>query len=255
MNDTPERRNFSQAAAALGRDERTIRRWVEDFGIPYKVESGVNTLSPEMFAVLEQIKAFRDMKLDQGSIKMNIREALEQEPGFESGAGKRAEWKAPDVRLIGAELRAELQGHSDSLAESINQAHKQTRELTQQLFEAGKQIGEQQAQLSLMGQALQEARQQAKLLPEKAESLRAAEQKAADTARELQRARESRAESEARADAQIAELRQLLTEAEAWGQEQAQKAEGLALELAAVKAERDKALQALALPFWKRRKK
>jgi len=192
MTDPPEPAapdetiNIVQMADKVGIKEATVRKYASEFSIPsFKRPSGERHFSAALVPVFRQIKALREGGMGAEEIRSNIAETLAQE------AEKLAvlpEAQGVDVELIvdrvAERMRGEIQKHDQALLRSlIEERDREAGALREELGRAKALIEIAQAQLG-------EAQQQARLLPEKAQSLEAAERKAWQAEQIAERAHE-----------------------------------------------------------------
>lgn len=173
-----QRLNVSQAAKLLGKGEASIRRWIQQFGIPTSNEGGQNLLSSEMVDVLRQIKELRAQKLRAEDIELNVEDAIrdeQQKLNQDHSPGRNDE--ASDIaRQMVADLTDAMAEHNDAIAQSIKSAVQQSAKMADRYAESQRELGRMEAMLQGLQFQLQEAEKQARLLPEKAQALQEREE-------------------------------------------------------------------------------
>lgn len=169
------RQNVSQVAKHLGRGEASVRRWIQQFGIPTIEEGGQNLLSYEMVQVLQQIKELRDQKLRSEDIELNVTEAIREEKNrLGADSSPRGE-SSKETRRMVEELSQALAEHHEILAQSVTGAVQEATRMADRYADSQRELGRMEAMMQALQFQLQEAQQQARLLPEKAQALQARE--------------------------------------------------------------------------------
>jgi len=174
MNSTgasTNRQNVSQVAKALGKGEASIRRWIQQFGIPTIEEGGQNLLTPDMVQVLRQIKELREQKLRSEDIELNVTDAIQNEREKLNIDEPLPDESSGIARRMVDDLSNALAEHSEILAHSVNNAVQEASRMADRYAESQRELGRMEAMMQAMQYQLQEAQQQARLLPEKAQAL------------------------------------------------------------------------------------
>ena len=170
-NTTTNRQNVSQVAKLLGKGEASIRRWIQQFGIPTIEEGGQNLLTQDMVQVLQQIKELRDQKLRSEDIELNVMDAiLEARDRLNVDEPTRDESSLSTRRMVD-ELTQAMAEHHEILAQSVTGAVQEATRMADRFAESQRELGRMEAMMQAMQYQLQEAQQQARLLPEKAQAL------------------------------------------------------------------------------------
>lgn len=174
-----QRLNVSQTAKLLDKGEASIRRWIQQFGVPTSTEGGQNLLSSDMVQVLSQIKELRARKMRSEDIELNVAEAIRQERERlnVSEQSQRDEPSRSERRMI-SELTEALAEHNEALARSVGSAVQQASKMADRYAESQRELGRMEAMMQAMQYQLQEAEQKALLLPEKALALQEQERQA-----------------------------------------------------------------------------
>lgn len=172
------RLNVSQAAKTLGKGEASVRRWIQQFGIPTSTEGGQNLLSTEMMQVLSQIKELREQKMRSEDIELNVSAAIQKERERLNADESVPNGSPQNERRMIAELTEALAEHNEALAQSVNSAVQQASKMADRYAESQRELGRMEAMMQAMQYQLQEAEQKARLLPEKAQALQEREREA-----------------------------------------------------------------------------
>lgn len=170
-NSAANRQNVSQVAKALGKGEASIRRWIQQFGIPTIEEGGQNLLNPEMVQVLRQIKELRDQKLRSEDIELNVSDAIQNERERLNIDEPLRDESSGIARRMVDDLSQALAEHHEILAHSVNHAVQEASRMADRYADSQRELGRMEAMMQAMQYQLQEAQQQARLLPEKAQAL------------------------------------------------------------------------------------
>ena len=218
-NSTTNRLNVSQVAKALGKGEASIRRWIQQFGIPTIEEGGQNLLSPEMFLVIKQIKELREQKLRSEDIELNVVDAIRDERERLNVDEPVRDDSSATARRMVEDLTNALAEHHEMLAQSVTGAVQEASRMADRYAESQRELGRMEAMMQAMQYQLQEAQTQARLLPEKAQALQARElearllaQKRELEQQQLEASEEARDNLEEAVDRQAKEMARLLQE-------------------------------------------
>ena len=203
----------SECARTLGVDESTIRLWRTTFGIPSRKQGNRRLFSVEMLAVMRQIHELKkaDATCPHETIMLNIGPAVRAEVAKlmgETGAEPEQSDSVqfgyePAIQKMQAQLSAELQGHTQALAQEFTQKIESQSQLAQAFGDAREELGALKAENLFLRQTLHEERQKLLLLP--------APEDLAKTQIERDHLAQSLAEKEAALAAESARL-QALTE-------------------------------------------
>ncbi len=196
MSKATIRQNVSQVAKHLGRGEASVRRWIQQFGIPTIEEGGQNLLSQDMVQVLQQIRDLREQKLRAEDIELNVTDAIRQERHKLSADESQRNESPGTARRIVEELTEALAHHQEALAQSVTGAVQEASRMADRYAESQRELGRMEAMMQAMQFQLQEAQQQARLLPEKAQALQARELESKMLAQKLDQEKQQRVDVE-----------------------------------------------------------
>lgn len=183
--------NVSQAAKLLGKGEASVRRWIQQFGIPTTTEGGQNLLSSDMLQVLTQIKELRARKMRSEDIELNVSDAIQEEQELlDHVTQQRSDGSSGIERRMISELTEALAEHNEALARSVGSAVQQASKMADRYAESQRELGRMEAMMQAMQYQLQEAEQKARLLPEKAQALQEQERQARQLTERLDKTRQ-----------------------------------------------------------------
>lgn len=199
--------NNVRAGEAVELSEAAIRSYAKKYGVPSFKNSLGHTQYPEsMLDVFRQIRGLKALEKDDATIRATIAPALEA--GWQE-LQEAPEAQGVDIEKAKAEIlnqaRADLAQGQETVISHFMATLRQDLEQTHQL------VGELRAQRDLALEQLQAAQQQTRLLPEHAESLQAAREKALLSESERNQA----LEKVDLAHGELAQMRQQLAAAEA----------------------------------------
>lgn len=181
-NSAPSSYRVVELAELLGINEATVRKWAKTHDIPSWKDGNGRHFAPSMLYVFERIKTLKADGMTDEQITPNIQDDLKAE---RERVGKLPNLPDLDLDTVTDATVRRLKPLIEQHAEAQSRA---VLSLLQDKYgEAREQIGAFQAQVRYLAAQLEDAQVQAKLLPEKAESLRAAEAEAQNAAREVQR--------------------------------------------------------------------
>lgn len=165
----------SECARTLGVDESTVRLWRTTFGIPSRKAGNRRLFSADMLAVMRQIQELKkaDATCPHETIMLNIGPAVRAEVAKlmgESGAESEQSDSVqfgyePAIQKMQAQLSAELQGHTQALAQEFTQKIESQSQLAQAFGDAREELGALKAENLFLRQALHEEKQKMLLLP------------------------------------------------------------------------------------------
>ncbi len=211
-NTMTNRQNVSQVAKLLGKGEASIRRWIQQFGIPTVEEGGQNLLTPEMVVVLQQIKELREQKFRSEDIELNVMDAILEERDRLNVDEPRRDESSLSTRRMVDELTQAMAEHHEILAQSVTGAVQEATRMADRFAESQRELGRMEAMMQAMQYQLQDAQQQARLLPEKAQALQDRELEARLLEQKLEREQEQLEASELARDQLEANIAKQQTE-------------------------------------------